>query len=466
MGRQSKPHDHLILRDLAPAAITPLACEYAVIERFHLEVGLLFVYTVKAGETLATIAQAWGISATKLQEWNETEGQALTPGINLLLPGPPATLVHHTVGAGDTLTILAQRYGIPERAVAAANGLAVTATLEIGQILFVPMLIRKKRLAEVNGYLIPSGTVADEEIVSESEPMTFATVFNYHVNETGGIVPLPASQALAAMQQLAVDPLLCVTNFDGTNFNSDLAHQILASADLRAAVIASARATLAKEGYRGLNIDFEHMHPADRPLYNAFIKELRDAMHQDGYSLSIAMGPKTSDDPTASWMGAFDYATLGAAVDFLMLMTYEWGWVGGPPMAVAPIDQVRAVLQYATSVIPAEKILMGIPTYGYNWTLPDNPNNLASGISPKRAQNLAIEKGVTVRFHPMSASPMFHYYAGRVEHEVWYEDAKSLMAKFHLVYEMGLRGVSFWVLGQPFPQLWRLVADTFAVKKV
>lgn len=135
-------------------------------------------------------------------------------------------------------------------------------------------------------------------------------------------------------------------------------------------------------------------------------------------------------------------------------------------MAVAPINQVRAVLEYAISVIPPEKILMGIPTYGYNWTLPDTPNNLAAGISPKRAQNLAIEKGATVRFDPLSASPMFHYYVGKTEHEVWYEDAKSILAKFHLVYEFGLRGVSFWVLGQPFPQMWKLVADTFDVKKL
>ncbi|MCY0876561.1 MAG: glycosyl hydrolase family 18 protein [Firmicutes bacterium] len=135
-------------------------------------------------------------------------------------------------------------------------------------------------------------------------------------------------------------------------------------------------------------------------------------------------------------------------------------------MAIAPLNQVRAVLNYATSTIPPDKILLGIPTYGYNWTLPEKPSVLAAGISPKRAQNLAIDRGVTVRFDPLAASPMYHYYVGQTEHEVWYEDAKSILAKFHLVYEMGLRGVSFWVLGQPFPQLWRLVEDTFEVKKV
>lgn len=133
-------------------------------------------------------------------------------------------------------------------------------------------------------------------------------------------------------------------------------------------------------------------------------------------------------------------------------------------MAVAPFDQVRAVLDYATSVIPAEKLLMGIPTYGYDWKLPHEEGVLASGISPQEAQNLAIRKGSPVRFDPASASPTFHYVQNGQEHEVWYEDVKSVLVKFHLVYEMGLRGVSFWVLGQPFPQLWPALADTFDVE--
>lgn len=292
----------------------------------------MFVYTARIGDTLDTVARALGVSAATLQAWNETAGTTLTPGINLLVPGVPSTLVHHTVGAGETLTSIARQYNIPEIAVAGANGLSATAYLEIGQILYVPQPIAKKRVAEVNGYMIPSGTTGDDEILQESEPLTFATVFSYHVTQTGSIVPMKDNAALQAMKALGVTPLLCVTNFDGSNFNPDLAHTILADANLRQTVIAAAKKTLQDKGFKGINIDFEHMHPTDRPLYNAFIQELRDAMHQDGYSVSIAMGPKTSDEPNASWMGAFDYKTLGSLVDFLMLMTYEWGWVGGPPM--------------------------------------------------------------------------------------------------------------------------------------
>lgn len=426
----------------------------------------LYIYSAKKGDTIASVAQETGTTAQELIALNQTVGNALTPGVNLAVPGLPSTLVHHTVGPGETLTTIARQYGVPVYAVAGANGLASDAGLEVGQILFVPQVITNKKTIDANGYLIPSGTAEDAKTIRDSSPLTYVTIFSYHVTETGDLVPMPDQLARETARSMSVGVLLCVTNFDGNNFNTELAHTILASQPLRNKVYDAIEQELTAKGFRGINIDFEHMRPTDRPLYNEFIRDLHARMHPKGYSVSIAMGPKTSDEPQAAWMGAFDYRTLGSIVDFLMLMTYEWGWVGGPPMAIAPIDQVRAVLDYALSVIPPEKILMGFATYGYNWRIPDTPNNLATGISPNKAQNVAIEKGATVRFNPFSASPMFHYYAGSQEHEVWYEDPKSILAKFHLVYEMNLRGISFWVLGQPFPQLWHLVKDTFDVNKV
>ncbi len=426
----------------------------------------MYVYVVRPRDTLAAIAREFNTNEQELRQLNGLTGTALTPGISLLVPGPPSTLIHHTVGPGESQTIIARLYRIPEIAVAAANGLAPNAQLEIGQILFVPLPIAEKKHADVNGYLIPSGTEHDSQVVRESGELTYVTIFSYRASPAGDIIALPSQQALTEIKARGIAPLLCVTNFDGSNFNTELAHTILSNATLRQKVIAAIHQVLTSQGFRGINIDFEHMQPSDRPLYNEFIRELYQHMNPLGYSVSIAMGPKTRDEPGAAWMGAFDYKTLGSIVDFIMLMTYEWGWVGGPPMAIAPIDQVRAVLEYATSVIPADKILMGIATYGYDWRIPDTPNNLATGVSPNRAQNLAIERGTTVRFDPLSASPTFRYWVGSQEHEIWYEDPRSIMAKLHLVYEMGLRGISFWVLGQPFPQMWQLVADTFIVNHV
>ncbi|WP_284286272.1 glycosyl hydrolase family 18 protein [Alicyclobacillus fastidiosus] len=163
--------------------------------------------------------------------------------------------------------------------------------------------------------------------------MTYFCTFSYQARADGSLEAPKDDVALRAARAQRIRPLVTVTNFDGTNFNPSLAHTILANASIRRRLIDNMASTCKAKGYGGVNVDFEHMQPEDRPLYNQFIAQLRDSLHAQGLSVSIAMGPKTADNPTQSWMGAFDYKTLGSEVDFLMLMTYEWGWVGGPPLA-------------------------------------------------------------------------------------------------------------------------------------
>lgn len=141
--------------------------------------------------------------------------------------------------------------------------------------------------------------------------------------------------------------------------------------------------------------------------------------------------------------------------------------VTGPPMAIAPIEQVRAVLNYATSVIPPGKILMGMALYGYDWPLPHPDAGRASGIDNNSAQNLAINEQTPIQFSGSAASPFYEYKADDgSSHRVWFEDALSAAAKLELIYEYGLRGITYWVLGNEFPQNWYMLADTFEVKKL
>ena len=59
---------------------------------------------------------------------------------------------------------------------------------------------------------------------------------------------------------------------------------------------------------------------------------------------------------SGKWYGGHDYKEIGEVVDFVVIMTYEWGYSGGPPMAVSPIGPVRKVLEYAiTEIDPKQK---------------------------------------------------------------------------------------------------------------
>ena len=130
-------------------------------------------------------------------------------------------------------------------------------------------------------------------------------------------------------------------------------------------------------------------------------------------------------------------------------------------MAVAPLPNVRAVLDYAVTEIPPEKIFLGVPNYGYDWPLPFiQGTTRAQSISNQRAIELAIAHDVAIQYDSTAQSPLFHYTAkdGTV-HEVWFEDARSLSAKLRLIAEYGFLGAGFWNLMRPFSQTW-LVADS------
>ena len=164
---------------------------------------------------------------------------------------------------------------------------------------------------------------------------------------------------------------------------------------------------------------------------------------------------------------AHDYAAHGQTVDYVVLMTYEWGYTYGPAMAVAPIDKVRQVLDYAMQVIPAGRILMGVPNYGYDWTLPFVQGTAARSLSNIDAVTLAGQVRASIQYDQTAQAPFFHYYDGDGrQHEVWFEDARSLQAKYALVNEYGLGGVSFWNLNNLFLTNFIVLESMFSVQKV
>ncbi len=135
-------------------------------------------------------------------------------------------------------------------------------------------------------------------------------------------------------------------------------------------------------------------------------------------------------------------------------------------MAVAPLNKVREVVEYALTKIPASKINLGIPNYGYDWTLPFVQGaSKAVTIGNIQAVQIAIANDASIQFDETAQSPYFQYFSEGLTHEVWFEDVRSLSAKFRLVEEYRLRGVGYWQIMQLFRANWLLLADTFSIRK-
>ena len=151
-----------------------------------------------------------------------------------------------------------------------------------------------------------------------------------------------------------------------------------------------------------------------------------------------------------------------------ILHSYEWGYTYGPPMAVAPLPNVRAVLDYAVTEIPPEKIFLGVPNYGYDWPLPFVQGvTRAQSISNQRAIQLAVQYGIAIQYDEAAQSPFFNYTDdGGTVHEVWFEDARSMYAKLRLIAEYGFRGAGFWNLMRPFSQTWLVLDALYDIRDI
>ena len=138
-----------------------------------------------------------------------------------------------------------------------------------------------------------------------------------------------------------------------------------------------------------------------------------------------------------------------------MLHPYDWGHLSGPPMAVAPLPEVRRVVEYALTEFTPNQLFQGVPNYGYDWPLPYREGNRARSVNNVEAVQLAWNRRTAIRYDDTAQAPWFRYVDDRGgEHEVWFEDARSIQAKARLALDYGLYGVGVWNLDRPFPQNW------------
>jgi spore germination protein len=250
------------------------------------------------------------------------------------------------------------------------------------------------------------------------------------------------------------------------SFSSELASTILNSDQVQNTLLNNVVEVLRTKNYYGLDIDFEYIFPRDREAYNNFVRKVVDRLRPLGYMVATALAPKISPTQPGLLYEAHDYAAHGKLVDHVILMTYEWGYTYGPPMAVAPIKEVRRVLDYAVTEIPREKILMGMPNYGYDWTLPWVKGSAARTISNVGAVNQAAQVGANISYDITSAAPYYFYFRDGIQHVVWFDDARSVQARLRLPSEYRLGGVSYWTIGSFFPQNWLVLKTLYTVKKV
>src|SRR5690625_3668903 len=369
------------------------------------------IYVVKSGDSLYSIARQYGITYQSIVSANELNPEeSLVVGQALVIPIEGH---FYTVKAGESFYSIGQKFGISAAELARINNINLYQPLLEGTTLYIPET--DKRTIEVNAYVEPIGGSVSETLENAAEKhsrsLTYLSPFSYQIDRQGNLIPPPLNRFKEIADANNAALTLVVTNLEEGAFSRDLGTAILTNEQVQDNLLNNIIQEANRIGYRDIHFDFEFLDPANREDYNQFLRKAADRLHAEGLLISTALAPKTSATQEGEWYEAHDYRAHGEIADFVVLMTYEWGYSGGPPMAVSPIDQVRRVVDYALTEMPAEKIMLGQNLYGYDWTLPFEPGGeYARAISPQQAIQIARENNQAISFDSTAQAPYFQYF--------------------------------------------------------
>lgn len=423
------------------------------------------IHVVQKGDSLYSIALQYGVALSQLMADNQLpDPNRLAVGQTIVIRFPDAL---YTVRSGDTLASIAQANGTTVRALLRANpGLNGREVIYPGQTLVLRYKGEKRGTLSVNGYAYP---FIDQSLLRRELPyLTNLTPFSYGITSEGALFDLEDQALIAQAKGMGVAPLMHLSTLtEEGGFSNELAHVVLNDRNVQDRLVENIKSQIKDRGYTGLDVDFEYVFPQDAAPYAAFIDRLRRELNPLGYQVIVALAPKTSRTQRGLLYEGHDYQALGQAANQLLLMTYEWGYTYSEPMAVAPLPNVRRVVEFALGEIPAQKLWLGIPNYGYDWTLPYvQGESRARSISNQYAVQLAVRYNAAIQYDTTAQTPWFNYWdeEGK-EHEVWFEDARSIQAKLALIPEYGLYGAGYWNLMRPFPQNWLILDSEYTIRE-
>jgi Predicted glycosyl hydrolase len=425
---------------------------------------IMIIYIVQPGDTIYSIAESYNVPAERLILDNGlTNPNHLVVGQSIVIVYPKQT---HTIQEGDSLYSIAAAYNISIKQLLRSNPtLSERAYIYPGETLIIDYNLEKIGDISTNGYAYP---YISKELLRYVLPyLTYLTLFTYGLTLNGELIQIDDTEIIKMAREYEVAPLMLIsTILNVGDFSTELTHNILNSKSIQENLINNIVNNMKVKDYFGLYINFGFILEEDSTNYVDFIKELTDRLTQEGFEICVALAPNIIDQSGVIYKG-HDYQGLGKTVTAVLLMTYDWGKSLGPTTSVAPVNKMRQVFDYSITKIPPEKTYIGIPTFGYDWTLqPIDGITIVHYLSNASAINLAIEKEAIIQYNDVYQAPYYSYTdtPSNIKHIVWFEDARSINAKLNLVTEYRFRGISILNIMEKFPQLWFVINTQYNLR--
>lgn len=425
----------------------------------------MIIHVVQAGETVADIANKYGISEEILIRNNEIKTpNNLAIGETLVILIPSVT---HTVQEGDTLNQIAAQYGVTVLQLLRNNPfLSEREYIYPGETLVISYNTGKIGRLSTYGYAYPHIGI---EVLKKTLPfLTYITIYSYSFTDDGRIIDIDDGRIIELARQYNVAPIMML-NIESSdqNYVINTMHKLLISQESQDNLFYNVRELLRAKGYYGVNLNVPYIYPQDRDNYVEFMIRFSNYLKREGYTVVFnTLSLSTFEIMTGIVYEGFNYSKLIQNIDGLFLMTYEWGNYIGIPTGIISFDNIMKYILNMTERFPAERMFMGIPILGYLWELPFIlGESRGYALTSNAAVELSKSVGGSIYYDDISKTAYFQYILGR-EFVVRFRDTRSINEYLNMVAEFGLAGISIWNIMKFYPQLWLLVNALYDIENI
>jgi spore germination protein len=425
----------------------------------------MVIHVVKAGETILSIAEYYGVSLDKLIQDNGLNNpDNLTIGQSIVIAKPE---INYTVKEGDTLVNIADYYNV-----SVIQLLANNPYLSDREYLYpgdnIAISYTRKGSITTHGNTIPN---IDKATLRKTLPyLTYISVLNYTATNEGEIISYyDDTEIIQLSKAYGVAPLMLLTTLTiRGEANLSVDFEILLNEEFQNRQIENILTILKSKGYFGLNLSLQYISLANIQLYESYFSNVTDRLNREGFQVFVTINPNITEINNEVDFQKIDYSLINRLAQNIIFTSYEWAFNVNPPSPITSAYLTEVFLDYILNFIPPDKIIIGVATLGYDWELPyvtgiSNVNL----ISFDNVNNLANDYGAVIQFDDESQSPFFTYTTNMlVNHVVWFINSRTINATLDLVSKYNLQGISVWNITVFNPQLWLIVNSQYEIEKV
>lgn len=261
-----------------------------------------------------------------------------------------------------------------------------------------------------------------------------------------------------------------------SNFNPDQINKLLTNQISKQNLFNNIWQKMNSYGFDGVNIDFENLTKGDEgTVLNGFMKSLNDFIKSNKHLSEISFSSPIVNS------GGWNFKELAAACDYLFIMGYDfygsWSNTTGPS---SPLKGEGYGLTYSLnnyySLIPPEKLILGVPYYGNYWkvnskfpyatVIPyDSNKTINNWVKPALRYKEIIPQysQKELMWDSVSQTSWLRWEQNGIWNQIWYDDENSTALKYNLAIAKNLKGVGIWALGYDDGrnELWNLIEKKF-----